>query len=373
MNKPAVSPGHAGDVILLDSSCFFVRRVPLVCEGNALQQVELVLEGISPFPLDQLHHGCLVAPDGDEALVFAASRRQFDGAEEERWRPAAGVFPAFIALLWPAAAPVIRVWAEADTVTVAAWDKPSSFPAVILSRLAGPGARDTLVADARARVGNSGLPVEEVKGAAEVAPRAGGRGFDFAIGPAASGRTFLLPAKAAATADVRDREFLAGQRRTATRDRWLWRGLQAGLVTLVVLLVAELGLFAAAAAVRSLQAKIQARTAAVERIATAQSLGERIGELGRRRLAPLEMLALLNRPRPASIAFSRATTDTALALEVDAQTPNAADVGVYEAALRSMPELASVETRDLRSRDGVTSFSLAVTFHAAALEAEGGK
>jgi hypothetical protein len=36
-----------------------------------------------------------------------------------------------------------------------------------------------------------------------------------------------------------------------------------------------------------------------------------------------------------------------------------------------VPELASVETRDLRSREGITSFVLALTYKPAALHQEG--
>jgi hypothetical protein len=84
------------------------------------------------------------------------------------------------------------------------------------------------------------------------------------------------------------------------------------------------------------------------------------------------MLVMINQNRPASIQFIRATTTGLNTLEIEAQTANAADVGQYEAVLRASQQLAGVETRDLRSREGVTSFILTVTFRPALPTKEAG-
>ena len=62
------------------------------------------------------------------------------------------------------------------------------------------------------------------------------------------------------------------------------------------------------------------------------------------------------------IQFIRANSAGLYTMEVEAQTANAADVSQYEAALRTAPEFAGIETRDLRSREGVTTFVLTVIF-----------
>jgi len=350
-----------------------VRRISLVPTGDSAAQVELALEGFSPFPLDQLYHGYVVGPAQDKALVFAAYRKQFPAAETAGWGTAPMVVPALVALLESAPAqPALRVWREADAVTVAAWDGRSPLPSVVISRATGEAAAlAALVAEVRTRSGLAAAGVEEFSGAATGAARADGKGYDFAIASTPAARRASLGQGEAATADVRDKEFLAEQRRTGRRDQWLGRAFLACVVGCCALLVAEAGLLGGGWALRRLQAKNLQQASVVEKITMAQSLSERIEELGGRRLMPFEMLGVLNQRRPASVAFLRATTTDRLALDIEAQTANAADVGVYESALRAAPEIATVETRDLRSREGVTSFVLAVTFKPGALPAGG--
>jgi hypothetical protein len=359
--------------VLLSSHRFFVRRIALAA-GDAAAQVELALENFSPFPVDQLYHGHVVSPARDEALVYAAYRKQFTADETAAWSGSQLVLPAFVALLETApAAPVIRLWQEANSLTAAAWDGRSPLPAVLLSRAAADAAGgEALVAEVRTRSGLAAAAVEEFSGAAAGAPRADGRGCDFTIGTIAGERRATLAREAAASADVRDKGFLAEQRRVGQRDQWLWRAFLACVAGCVILIVAEAALAGAGWAVRRLQAGNKQRAGVVEKITQAQAMSERVEELGAHRLMPLEMLAVLNRSRPASVTFLRVSSTDQLALEVEAQTANAADVGTYEAALRTMPEIATVETRDLRSREGTTSFVLAVTFKAGALS-PGGK
>ena len=359
-------------IILLRSDRFFARRVPLAPGGTAARQVELALENFSPFPVDQLYHGYVLSPAGDAALVYAAHRKQFSAVETATWNAAGAVLPALVALLGDAPpAPAIRLWRNADVLTGAAWDGRGFLPAVLLARTVPDNfSTAEFVAGLRDRAGLADAPVTEFTGAAHATRTTDGRGFAFTTATPAGDRTGTLGRAEAAGADIREKGFLAERQRTGRRDLLLWRVFSAGVAALVGLLVVELGLFGTSLAVGRLRTGIQQRATGVEQIATAQSLSERIGEISKRRLMPFEMLAVLNRPRPASVLFLRATTTGQHALEVEAQTPNASEVGAYEAALRAAPELATVETRDLRSRDGVTTFTLTATFNADALSPE---
>jgi hypothetical protein len=171
---------------------------------------------------------------------------------------------------------------------------------------------------------------------------------------------------------VRDKEFLAVRRTELKRDLLLWRGFAACVGGLAAMLLLEAGLLAGGFWLKSLKGTVQQQAPAVQRIETAQTLSTRIEEMTRRRLMPFEMLALVNQSRPASIQFTRTATTGLYSLEIEAQTTNAADVGQYEAVLRAATELAGIETRDLRSRDGLTTFILTVTFKPESLHREAG-
>lgn len=359
--------------MLLPSDRFFVRLVPLAAGAAPAAQVTLALENLAPFPPGQLYHGWLPTSAGDQALVFAAYRRRFLPGETAAWEAAVAVVPGFLALLGEAPrVPLIRLLTEPRTVTALAWDGTHPLPVAVLAREteapADAAQCAALVAEIRSRTGLAGATVQEFTGPVNVA-RPDSRGtVGLEVGDDARGLITRLGRGELEAADVRDKEFLTVQRTHQKRDLMLWRGFVAGLGGLAAMLVLEAVLFAGGIWRRNLQAAAQQQAPAIQRIETAQALSTRIEELSRRRLMPFEMLALLNQNRPASVQFVRTATTGLYALEIEAQTTNAADVGQYEAVLRAAPELAGVETRDLRSRDGLTTFTLAVTFKPESLQ-----
>src|SRR5688500_9373992 len=89
-------------VALLPDALFFTRLVPVTkgaTSAEAAAQLELALEGISPFPLAQLYYGWFWVPGSEQALAFAAYRRRFTPEQTEAWDRAELVIPAFAAVL----------------------------------------------------------------------------------------------------------------------------------------------------------------------------------------------------------------------------------------------------------------------------------
>jgi hypothetical protein len=82
------------------------------------------------------------------------------------------------------------------------------------------------------------------------------------------------------------------------------------------------------------------------------------------------MMAIVNALRPATVQFTRAVSLGMSQLEIEAQTGNAADVSIFETQLRASADLAAISTRDLRSRNGVTTFILTITYKPEALRPE---
>jgi Tfp pilus assembly protein PilN len=118
-------------------------------------------------------------------------------------------------------------------------------------------------------------------------------------------------------------------------------------------------------------AQVKQQAPIVEQIDTAQALANRIGELSEKRLMPFEMLSEINPSRPDSVVFQRTVTRGLRGIEIEAQAGNAEDVSTYTTALKALPALAEVKTREVRSRDGVTSFVLAIEFKADAFRKGG--
>lgn len=371
--KPSLASAR---VILLPSSRFFVRVVPLAPEGNPDRQIELALESRASFPVGQLYYGYRLSPRRDAALVFAAYRKRFAATETTEWSEAATVLPAFIAVLGQIpTTPAIRLWSDDQEITAVAWNGEAPLPVAIMAReikdSADASERANLIAEIRDRAELPGASVQEYAGPITVIRQSPKGELEFMVGSAGNKLSASLSQAETETADVRDKEFLTNRNAVRKRDTILWRGFQTCLAGLAVMLLWEGAFLAAESRLDSRVGQVQRQAAGVQKIETAQSLSRRIEEMTQRRLLPFEMLALINQNRPASIQFIRSVTNGLYAMEIEAQTANAADVGQYEVALRAIPELASVETRDLRSREGVTAFVLAIAYKPEFLRQEG--
>ncbi|MDE3083632.1 MAG: hypothetical protein KGJ37_00240, partial [Verrucomicrobiota bacterium] len=155
---------------------------------------------------------------------------------------------------------------------------------------------------------------------------------------------------------------LAFRRRQRARDLILWRIFLGCLATLAFCFLSEFALVAGKFWQRSRLAVTIAQSPAVQKIETAQKLADKIGELSTRRLMPFEMISLVSSRKPASVQFIRAVTTGLYTLEVEAQTSSPGDVGGYQTALAGLPACSKVEVRDQRTRNGISTFTLAVTF-----------
>ena len=100
-------------VVLLPDHAFFVRVMPLAPDtppAGIPAQVELALEGLSPFPVAQLCYGYFHPPGAGRVLVYAAYRRRFTVDDAAEWADADAVLPAFAAWLGLAPAGPRRCW-----------------------------------------------------------------------------------------------------------------------------------------------------------------------------------------------------------------------------------------------------------------------
>ena len=358
-------------VLVVACDRFFVRKVGLLPGEPLAPQVKLALEGMSPFPPEQLYFGSVPAGDGASALIYGAYRRRFTADEIDGWDAASLVVPEFVALCEsPSNIPAgfIRLHTDESRLTALAWLPGESLPSFVVSRTGSSLDVDSLVAEIRGRSGLSAdAGVQVINGTISGELTLNG------VLSFVAGDTVLpsIPAGWRETADIRDPDFLAARRRAAVRDLWLWRALIATAALLALAAIIEVGATVLRWQTQSRLALIKQQAPVVEQIDTAQALANRIGELSEKRLMPFEMLSAINPSRPDSIVFQRTITRGLRSIEIEAQAGNAEDVSNYATALKSLPVLAEVKTREVRSRDGVTSFVLALDFKADAFRKGG--
>ncbi len=369
--KPLIPASKEGATVLLPGEKFFVRRVPLDPAGDAATQIGLALEGLSPFPAGQLYHGFRTDSGRTSALVFAAYRRNFTPEENTAWSHADAVLPEFAVWLGAGSIPAagLRVREHAGRVEVVAWDGRGELPAAIVVRPAAEADREAMVAEAVRKAGlPAGVPVKVFQSAVETIRVK----RELVVRLAAGGTEARFDAIALGQADVRDKVLLADRRRTLRRDTLLWRGFAATLGGLAACVLLEAGLLATHGWLRLQQRVIDAQKPAVEKIELAQNLAKRLEQFSAQRLLPFEMLALLQEKRPKSIDYLRVSTNGLWRMDIEAQTNNAADLRDFESGVRGLTGIEHVEVRDPRTREGLTSFVLEVTFKPGALRPGGG-
>ena len=112
-NLARVLKASPPEVIFVPGSFFFSRRVPLPSSIQPAEIegfVELTLESLSPFPIDQLYYGHVVAEAGDAVFIYAAYRRRFTAETTRNWPEVAFVVPTFL--------PLLRETHEADSTVI---------------------------------------------------------------------------------------------------------------------------------------------------------------------------------------------------------------------------------------------------------------
>ena len=359
--------------MVLPDALFFVRAVPIAEAGSpsdAAAQVELALEVIAPFPVAQLYYGHYWKPGADHALVFAAYRKRFTSDDVESWAGAEAIIPAFATLLHeaPAAATTLLISA-ADSLTAVHYADTSGVPTQVRVESVPADATEAEWATARDNVlrplGGT-INVIDIGPTPQLDPESPQGEFVFRGGAWSS----HFSASEIEPLDVRDKTELAARRRAHARDIILWRTFLGCAAAIALALLLEFALIGTAIWQKQRLATIAVQTPVVNAIMTSQSLATRIDELSSKRLMPFEMLALLNSKRPSSIQFMRTVTTGLYKMEVEAQTAASADINVYRAALNDLPECQKAEVVDPRSRDGLSTFRLVVTFKPDAFKPE---
>ena len=360
------------EAAMLPGNRFFVRR--LTVEGEDFPgQVNLALEAISPFPLEQMLVGFVTSADGKQVLAYAAHRRRFTAEESFAWPEDCQVVPEFLALCGhrPTADAII-VHRGDERLTALAWKAGDELPlAIVVAELADADEAGI----AREAAARADLPadvaVENVTGAISGSIVEG----DLVLKREGNG-TFTIPKNGLDDSDIRDSDFLAERRKKERLNLILWNAARLGAAVIVVSLILDLAGMVVGMRSSSLEAANEARRPVVEDIEASQAITSRILELGVKRLLPIEMLALVNEKRPATVEFTniqcelKKAKDSTIAkpmMTVDAKTPNAGDISDFLKAVQAMPEVEAATNSEPRVRETSTTFRIEITFKQAVL------
>ncbi len=361
-----------GEAALLPGNRFFVRRFSV--EGaDVAGQVNLQLEAISPFPLEQMLVGHVVSADGKQVLAYSAHRRRFTPEESFGWPENCPVVPEFLAVCGhrlPAGGVVVHKGEE--RLTALAWRAGETLPtAVVVTDLADHDEAGIAHEAASQAELAADCPVEIITG------QLTGKIIDGVLTLTAQGQElFTIPKAQLDDADIRDSDFLAERRKKERTNLIVWSVAQACAAVLALSLIGEgVSLFIRNRS-GALMAQIEKAQPGVDELKDLDGISTRLADLGVKRLLPLEMLALVNEKRPATVEFmnisceikkQKASVLTKPTLTIDARTPNAGDISDLIKAVKTIPEVESVTNSEPRFRDTATTFRLEIVFKQADL------
>ena len=227
------------EAAMLPGNRFFVRR--LAVEGEDVAgQVNLALEAVSPFPLEQMLVGFVTSADGKQVLAYAAHRRRFTAEESFAWPEDCQVVPEFLALCGhrPAAGGIVVHRGE-ERLTALAWMAGEELPAAIVVAELADADEAGLAREAAARADLAAdSPVENLTGALTGAIVEG----NLILKGEFEG-TFTIPKKGLDDSDIRDSDFLAERRKKERLNLILWNVARAGVAVLILSLLLDIAGF----------------------------------------------------------------------------------------------------------------------------------
>jgi len=348
---------------LLPGNRFFVRLIELEPD-NIASQVSLAIETVSPFPSEQMLMGYITSADNKWALAYAAHRRRFTPEESFAWPDDCQVIPEFLALLGqrPEKGGILIHEGE-DLLTALAWNENQPLPKCVLVVDKKDSSVDLLTKEIIERTGlPSTTPVITTTG-----ELSSDRNDSQLILNCNKGKPFQLSSNQLDNADIRDADFLSTRRKKERVNKLLWNTARVAVGIIIVSFVFEISAFLINWRSNNLRLINESRQSAVQEIESAQAISARITDMNTKAPLPLEMLAVANEYRPATVDFQRVSCKNNTQLEIEARTTNASDVYAFEKSLKERSEISFVATKDMRARDNFTTFSVTITFKPDAL------
>jgi len=362
-------------IALLPDHRFFVRTVSVAAGTAPVEvpaQIELAIEGLSPFPPAQLYYGYHWVPGSPHALVFGCYRKRFTTDQHAGWGDAVLVAPAFAAFLAVPHEPATTlIFPSAEGLTAIHWEDgvvPVRVVCAAVPAEADEAAR-TKIHEELLRAAGSSRKVIDMSAPPVPAASSDEKHYAFAAG------TFIaaLPVGVAQSLDVRDRDELAAFRKQVRNDLWLWRAAAGSIAALLVLGFLQLAIVTLGARWdTSLITTVNQQRPLVKEIQDKENLAKGVEERDTKQLLPLEMISTISAlAQRGSIVFTRMVTNATEDLHVitlACQTQNSPEVELFLNAVKNLPAVEDAKVSGNNSRGAQVTFNLTVTFKADALK-----
>ncbi|HKK19081.1 MAG TPA: PilN domain-containing protein [Opitutales bacterium] len=346
-------------VLTLPGYLFFVDRIelPEALEASEIDDfAELSLEGLAPFPIEQLYWGFLHSESAGSILLYAAYKERIKGLGYENLENYLWVLPDFAALWGASFSETTRLQLESDEgFCEIEFGAGQNLPSKVVGF--GPNAEKT----------DHGSSVRLQLASTNVSEKAI-PAFYFEAVDATEGKIHgnwekLVPDEDDLwRADIRDAAFKKNERNTRKLTTWITRATAYAALFAVLLVVLEGVLFAGDLWLETQQAKIAAQASEVRRIEDKQSLMNKLDQVAQNELRPIAILEALNEPRPEGIYFTSTVTEGQNRITIDGIANTINELNAYTESLRSSGNFELLEAPRTLTRGGKTTFTATLDY-----------
>ncbi len=350
------------DVLVLPAEYFFIEKVEVptaLAPAELTDFAELSMEAVSPFPLDQLRWGFLIAPDSQHLLIYAALKERLKLAGHTELETYTWVLPDFTTLQGARFTRDTEVVLEGEHYTTS-FLLPSgeASPENIRSLPAG--------SDTPHSKGQSiHLKLLTVELSEQSIPT-----FKFeTIGesPADGLWSPLEPDEASLwNADIRPSSFKTVERSARRTTSLVTRIMGYAAIFAIVLVVFEGLLFLGDFWLGTRTAKIDEQATPVRRIEDKQSLLNKLDQVAQNELRPIAMLTAANEVRTAlgttGIEYDETIIDSSNRLTIEGKANTINELNLYTKSLRQSGKFQLAEDPKYITRDSKTTFTVTLDY-----------
>jgi|GEM_PF-2441514 len=373
---------------------WFVARsvaIPEDLDSRGLADfLELHVEEMSPFVLEQLYHGFYRADGGRRAFVYAALDQRLK-SQVEGDTEADHILPDFgmgFGLKFPQAS-LIYFYHE-SVLSGVLYPADDPVPQMVVSLpVSGEELTEEALAPIREKIrkrmrrnlalGGTDPEAHPVRDADEVSVNERvfklkasgddlGNDEDRELVPLfdeEDAQAWPLPAMKTQTlweSDIRKPSSKMELRRTRLWNHRLWTAMLGLAACFLVLLLLEGGALVFSGLAKSETELAASRETEVSEIMAMAEMSLKISDVTRHQLLPFEMLDAINQVRPKDVYFTKMDTEGSLSLKFDGIGLRAESVGEFERLLGDLSFVESATISNQTVRQNRTSFKLEVKF-----------
>jgi len=368
----------AEQVLVLPGHLFFIETidVPVDLETAEIPDfIELSLESIAPFPVEQLNWGYLHSEDAASILVYATHRDRLKNAGYTELQAYTWVLPDFATLTGACFPSETLVALEsANNLSLLLFDKGTAIPRIVLVAPLTESDAGQALKDLRASASNLPKIATTLRirtGAIELSeqgqPTFHQEPADDSPSALESGAwTILAPTEAQLwQADVRSAEFKETERSTRRLGTLLMRITAWAAIFALVLVSIEMLLLASQAWLSTLDKQIETQRTAVLTIEDKQALMIKLEQVATNELRPIAILEAANNIRlklKLGIEYDSAVVEGENHITIEGKATSINALNSYTESLKQSGQFELITAPESITRAGKTTFSVTLAY-----------